>query len=160
MRVGSATSGAPSVAWWPELKTMLDEARLSVSEHWSDAAAAKAAVIPGTTSRVMPASRNASISSAARPKTSGSPLLRRTTDTPCDAFSIMSRLISACVVFFVPQRLPTFTVSARENCRRNQIVMKNDVRSRKQPNRLDREQLGIAGPGADQVHLAGLLLGG
>mmetsp|Transcript_17877 Transcript_17877/g.30837 ORF Transcript_17877/g.30837 Transcript_17877/m.30837 type:complete len:210 (+) Transcript_17877:1633-2262(+) len=48
----------------------------------SNSGAAKAVEIPGTTSKSQPEFRKAAISNAARPKTNGSPHLRRTTDLP------------------------------------------------------------------------------
>ena len=68
----------------------LDAALRSVSEQGIAAAAAKAAVIPGTTSKPTPASVSAAISSAARPKISGSPLFSRITRRPESACAIIS----------------------------------------------------------------------
>ena len=106
-----------------------------------------------------PASFSAAISSAARPKISGSPLLRRTTLRPARACSIISALISSCVMLFVPQRLPTLTISACgrreiENRLRDQVVVENYVGGLDQAQRFDGEQVGIAGACADQIDLA------
>src|SRR3954469_2027535 len=69
------------------------------------------AVTPGTTSNGMPAALSASASSPPRPKTNGSPPLRRTTVCPRRARSISSSLIAACSRE-PPGRLPTSTSSA------------------------------------------------
>ena len=59
------------------------------------AAAARAAVTPGTTWHSMPASRAASSSSPPRPKMKGSPPFRRTTVRPSPAKATSMRLISS-----------------------------------------------------------------
>src|SRR5271156_4138613 len=87
--------------------------RRSVREKPSDAAAAFAAVTPGTTSKGIFAARRASSSSLRRPKTPGSPLFRRTTCFPSRAASTISALISNWVTLFTPQRLPTLTMIER-----------------------------------------------
>ena len=63
---------------------ILDAPRIvrSVSEKPSEAAAPCAAEMPGTMATSIPAAWQASISSVARPKISGSPPLRRTTFSP------------------------------------------------------------------------------
>ena len=105
-------SGTVRAAWCP-LKTINREARLrSVSEASRKAAADDAAVTPGTTSKGTPASRRASISSAARPKIMGSPDFSRITANPLRADTIINSWMAACVIFFRPQRLPTLMTSA------------------------------------------------
>ena len=69
----------------------------SVSGISVSAAAANAAVMPGTMSKEMPAARSAAISSPARPKISGSPDFRRTTRLPGRASRTRSALISSWV---------------------------------------------------------------
>ena len=137
----------------------LDALLRLVSEQPTAAAAANAAVMPGTTSKGTPASVSAANSSAARPKMSGSPLLRRTTLRWARACSIMSALISSCVMLFMPQRLPTLTISAwggaklRIACG-NKVVVEDDVGGLNQAQRLDGEQIGIAGAGSYEIDLA------
>ena len=86
-----------AVASWPVAKTRLEAVPRSVSGISASAAAASAAVTPGTTSKGMPAARSAAISSPARPKTSGSPAFSRTTRRPADASRTRIALISSCV---------------------------------------------------------------
>ena len=100
-------------AAWCAVAKMSFEAELrSVSGVLSAAATAKAAVMPGTISKGMPASLRAAISSPARPKTRGSPDLRRTTVRFARACSSMRSWISAWVMRGWPQRLPTGMISA------------------------------------------------
>ena len=58
----------------------------------------------------------------------------------------------------MPQRLPTFTISASggelENRRRNQVVVQNNIGGLDQAQRLDREQVGIARSGSDKLTFA------
>ncbi len=98
---------------------------------------------------------SAAISSAARPKMSGSPLLRRTTRRLARACSIISALISSCVMLFVPQRLPTLMTSAEGEARsrialRDEVVVEDDVGGLDEAQRLDGEQVGVAGACADE----------
>src|SRR5579862_4217839 len=83
-----------------------------VREILSVAAAASAAVMPGTTSTSMPAACKASISSWARPKSIGSPPLRRTTSSWVRAASIRARMMKRCSVETLPYRLPTSILRA------------------------------------------------
>jgi hypothetical protein len=53
--------------------------------------------------------QNLQFFSPARPKTRGSPLLRRTTISPPVAYRISSSLISSCVMLFCPHLFPIFT---------------------------------------------------
>ena len=69
----------------------------------------------------------------------------------------MSALISSWVMFFTPQRLPTLTISALrrgevEDGVRHKVVVQDDVRRLDETQGLHREQIGIAGAGADQPH--------
>ena len=75
----------------------------------------------------------------------------------CAARVIISSLISACVIFFSPQRLPTLAISAWGEARRrigcgtrSSCRMSGGL---KEAQSLDCEQLGIAGTGSDQVDL-------
>jgi len=68
----------------------------ALQAHNPAAGAAIPAVIPGTTSNGMPASRSASASSPPRPNTNGSPPLRRTTRLPARACSSSRRCVSSC----------------------------------------------------------------
>ena len=73
-----------------------------VSEMPSEAAAASAAVTPGTTSHSIPATSRASISSCARPKSIGSPPFSRTTVAWVRAASTSERLMKRCSVESLP----------------------------------------------------------
>ena len=115
--------------------------------------------MPGTTSKGMPASASAAISSAARPKMSGSPLLSRTTLRPARACSIISALISSCVMFFAPQRLPTLTIlrwrgQGRGSAGGTRSSCRITSRGLDEAQRLHGEQIGVAGACADEVDLA------
>ena len=71
------------------------------------AGAATPAVMPGTISNPMPASRSRSASSPPRPNTSGSPPFSRTTRLPDRPCSTSSRSISSCGICGPPPCLPT-----------------------------------------------------
>src|ERR1019366_901698 len=71
------------------------------------AAAAQAAVTPGTTVTGTPAARREASSSPPRPNTNGSPPFSRTTWAPDRASRTISALIAACCIACRPQRLPT-----------------------------------------------------
>ena len=75
--------------------------------------AAIADVTPGTTSNSIFSFFSASISSPPRPKTNGSPPLRRTTFLPSSALSTSIFSISRCGTGWRPPSLPTFIFSAR-----------------------------------------------
>jgi len=70
------------------------------------AATPVAAVIPGTTSKAIPARASASASSPPRPKMNGSPPFNRTMRLPWRASDTSSRLISPCVIVCRPRCLP------------------------------------------------------
>jgi hypothetical protein len=106
------SEGKFSGAWWAVARMSFEAAVRSVSGVLRQAATAKAAVIPGTISKEMPASRRAAISSPARPKMSGSPDLRRTTERSARTWWSMRKWISAWVMRGWPQRLPTGMISA------------------------------------------------
>ena len=78
-----------------------------VSETLIDAAAAAAAVTPGTISKAIAAASSASISSSSRPNTPGSPDFSRTTRAPLRACATISALMSACRHDGPPGSLPT-----------------------------------------------------
>src|SRR5437667_11977502 len=69
----SRAMGARPVWSVPVARTSIEARPRAVSEMPARAAAAVAAVMPGTTSNASPAVRTASISSARRPKIVGSP---------------------------------------------------------------------------------------
>src|SRR6266481_3705377 len=94
------------------VKRTCEERRRSVRETFAAAAAPKAAEMPGTTSKSILASRRAWISSAARPKRSGSPPLRRTTILCLATLERRSELMSCWVRRRKPARLPTSIRSA------------------------------------------------
>ena len=71
------------------------------------AGAAIPAVIPGTTSNGIPASRSTSASSPPRPNTNGSPPLSRTTVRSPVPYWTSSRSISSCGICGPPPILPT-----------------------------------------------------
>src|SRR5262245_32361822 len=113
-----ASGAAQSLAAWPSPTRGVANATLRlrprrVSETPRSAAAASAAVMPGTTSNSTPAARSASISSCARPNSIGSPPFSRTTTACFRAASTSRLLMNACAVEWRPQRLPTATFSAR-----------------------------------------------
>ena len=64
-------------------------------------------VMPGTTSNGRPFSSSSSPSSPPRPKTNGSPPLRRTTVLPSFALSTSSWLMSGCFIVWWLEALPT-----------------------------------------------------
>ncbi len=77
----TADSGLAGSSW--PVTTAKDEARpRCVTGMPAAAGTAMAALTPGTTSTATPARAHASISSPPRPKTKGSPPLRRTTSLP------------------------------------------------------------------------------
>ena len=65
------------------------------------------AVTPGPTSNATPCSRHSCASSPPRPKTNGSPPLRRTTDLPSRAIATIRRSVSSCSIATDPGALPT-----------------------------------------------------
>ncbi len=100
-RASASQSGAPASAPGAPptrpVTTVTDEA----TPRWvtgmpATAGAANAEVTPGTTSNGMPACTSASTSSPPRPKTKGSPPLRRTTTSARRPCSTSSRAISSC----------------------------------------------------------------
>ncbi len=72
------------------------------------AAAAQAAVTPGTISDAKPCWRNAWASSPTRPKMEGSPPFSRTTLRPRRASRIIRRLMVSCRMDGRPARLPVW----------------------------------------------------
>jgi large exoprotein involved in heme utilization and adhesion len=104
----------------------------SVSDKPSDAAAAEAAVTPGTTATEIPAASSASISSLARPNTMGSPPFSRTTCLPSPASDTISAQISSCVqdgfkAAFADGNLLGFAAGEIEHFNRDEIVVKNHI---------------------------------
>ncbi len=94
------------------VKRTWEERRRSVRETFAAAAEANAAEMPGITSKSMLASRRDWISSAARPKRSGSPPFRRTTVLCLAALERRRELMSCWVRRRKPARLPTSMRSA------------------------------------------------
>ena len=79
-----------------------------VSGRCACAAAASAAVTPGTTVQAMPCAARACSSSSRRPNTEASPPLRRTTKPAADCACLTSSaLISVCFTACAKPRLPT-----------------------------------------------------
>ena len=78
----------------------------------AQAGAATALLTPGTTSNGTPAATSASASSPPRPKTKGSPPLRRTTARPSSALRTSRALISSCGITWSLLALPTKMRSA------------------------------------------------
>ena len=88
--------------------------------------------MPGTTSTGMPAARQASISSAARPNTIGSPPFSRTTRWPSRASFTISALMSSCrqrgaVAGLADQHAPGLAPRQLQDLRADQAVVENDV---------------------------------
>ena len=68
-------------------------------------------------------------------------------------------------MLFVPQRLPTLTVSAEETARsrigsRDEIIVEDYVGGLDEAQRFDGEQFGIAGTGADEKDFAAFRIAG
>ena len=106
-----------------------------------------------------PPARSASISSPARPNSSGSPLLRRATIFPSRASCTISSLISACEIPFAPQRFPTFTTCAvggrtRKSSCEHEIVVQHDVGGLQHAPRLARQQFRVARPRAHEINFS------
>ena len=95
--------------------TNAEAARRSVSVIFAEAAAALAAVTPGTISNSTPARRSASSSSPSRPKTAGSPdfSLTMVCASVSRACQTMSALICSWLRPWCPHRLPTLITCAR-----------------------------------------------
>ena len=83
--------------------------------------------------------------------------LEATTVRLARACSIIRALISSCVMFLLPQRLPTLTISARGEARRESPAEQDrraaPRRRFEAAQRLHGKQIGIARSGSDQVNL-------
>ena len=123
----------------------------------TDAAQPSAAVTPGTIATGRPASRKASTSSPPRPNTKGSPAFSRTTVWPARTRRTSSALISSCA-----QRAWPFlaladrdelgiATSARQDRRRHEIVVQDGVGLLQELRGLERQKIGIARAGADDM---------
>ena len=111
--------------------------------------------MPGTISTASPAARYAAISSLDRATISGSPPLSRTTRWPC----LASLIVSAWTSFgCANENLLCLAAREIQHVARDQIVEQNDVGRLQRAHRAQRQQLRIAGTGADQRHRA--VLGG
>ena len=128
-----------------------------VSDRPSDALAASAAVMPGTTSHSMPAAASASSSSCARPKSIGSPPFRRTTVSWVFAASTSARLMKRCSVETLAVALAhVHEARARGERQRvgmHQRVVEDDVGALEQARGAQREEVGRARAGADELDL-------
>ncbi len=123
------------------------------------AAAPSAAVIPGTTSKGMPLADSESISSPPRPKTNGSPPLRRSTRLPACASSTNSALIASCRIVcrarcFAHVDLLRARRQQREDLGRDQVVVERHVGALDELHRADGEEVRFARSGADEIDLA------
>ena len=103
----------------------------------------------------MPPARSAAISSPARPKIMGSPDLSRTTRLPDLASPTISALMSSClqegaIAGLADQHALGLAAGEVEDLGRHQIVEQDDVGRAQRAHGLERQQLRIAGPGADQ----------
>ena len=92
---------------------------------------------------------------AATAEHEGSPAFRRTTVWPARTRRTSSALISSCVQRTWPLRLPTATSSAsrraRQHRRRHEIVVQDGVGLAQELRGLERQEIGIAGAGADDM---------
>ena len=108
----------------------------------------------------MPAAASAALSSPPRPNTNGSPPLSRSTRRPARASSTSRRLMSACVAEGLPPRLPANSSRA---CRPasastraiDQRVVDDHLGLLQAGERVERQQPGIARPGARKPDMAG-----
>ncbi len=91
---------------------ILEALRRSVSDLRAAAAAANIAVTPETISQGISAASKASISSPARPKTTGSPLFRRTTLLAPARLLDHQRVNLLLRDMRAPQRFPTLRTTA------------------------------------------------
>jgi len=128
----------------------------NVSGTSNCAAAPRPAVIPGITEQATPACRNASISSPPRPKIKGSPPFSRTAGFRClDQQAIDGALADARLADATANRdAGCVTTRAVENFRRYQFVVENDVGVLQCAQGLDRQQIRIARPRANQRYAA------
>ena len=126
-----------------------------VSDVRARAAAASAAVMPGTTSHAMPAASSAAISSCARPNSIGSPPLSRTT-TRC----VARRIDEALVDELLRGRMLAAALAdgellrargERDRVRMHERVVEHDVGLLEQACRAQRQEVGRAGAGADEI---------
>jgi len=101
------STGANAASACPETTRNADVSPRCVTGMPESKGPATAAETPGTTSQGTPAAASASASSAPRPNTNGSPLLRRTTRSPRSARRIITRSIVSCEMECRPARLPT-----------------------------------------------------
>ena len=155
-RRGPGPRGSRPSWAWPVTNCTRRATLRWVSDTLRLAAAPWAALMPGTTSKGMPALSSAAISSPARPKIMGSPDLRRTTRLPA-----LARLDHQGVDVVLPaggamagladQQAPGLAPGEVEDLGRHEVVEQDHVGRAQRPHRLEGEQLRVAGAGADQA---------
>ena len=109
-----------------------------------------------------PAAASASPSSPPRPKTNGSPPLRRTTFLPARAARIISQWMNSCVTAAGPRACRRRRAAPRRQRERRGVderVVQHEVRvGRAAPAAFRVSSVGIAGTGADERHEASFRL--
>src|SRR3970040_1106290 len=105
-------------------------------------------VTPGMISKGTPARANASASSPPRPKTKGSPPLRRTTRLPRRAGRTRGQWVGALRGGALPHEETRRPGRERERLRRDESVVEHDVRLAQGLRRLQRQETRVSGSGA------------
>ena len=117
--------------------------------------------MPGTTSKTIPAATRAAISSSRRPNISASPALRRTTRRPGGGerhhqIVDVALLAGATVTLLADVDALRTRRRERQHLRRHELVVEDDIGLLQRAQRLQRQQLRVAGTGADQADATGL----